>query len=402
MQSSTDPWLPKYCSVATTLKAPDPGGAAPPWNLSFTCPFALQAPWLPAHCVLTRCASCHPCLHTADSPWPGPRWLGRVGGAAGPWVLARWEPDGFYYRAQIKAAPELERQGALVVGFEVPLVSDPKPPAQQWSVVLQEEVIQLSSPVEQSLQPGDKVLAPWEPEQVQYGPGTVLSGLKKKKHHRASKKKEITVHFWNGKTAKVPADRVRGIPSAVWKKAVERLQMLHTSECHSPPLWAPCCPRLGPNTGCATHGCPVDMSFLCPPCCSQICGQLLCQGHLHSCPLVGPTCWPLTRTSEFTAREVPEPELKPTAQFLPLEGPKEAAAVFTQDESPSPSSSSSCEENSEDALEMGLLQRQMVSSTVNTDPILPEPPPRQSSPPKPAWRYWRRNGPEPPPGKPGS
>lgn len=53
-----------------------------------------------------RCTSCHPCFHTVDRPWHGLSWLGRVEDATGPWVLARREPDGFYYLAQIKAAPE--------------------------------------------------------------------------------------------------------------------------------------------------------------------------------------------------------------------------------------------------------------------------------------------------------
>lgn len=56
--------------------------------------------------VFPRCGSCHPCSHTADTSWQGLSWLGRVGDAAGPWVLARREPEGFYYLAQIKAAPE--------------------------------------------------------------------------------------------------------------------------------------------------------------------------------------------------------------------------------------------------------------------------------------------------------
>eukprot|EP00073_Rattus_norvegicus_P043090 XP_017445056.1 PREDICTED: uncharacterized protein C11orf16 homolog isoform X1 [Rattus norvegicus] len=207
----------------------------------------------------------------------------------------------------------------------------------------------------------------------------------------ASKEKEIPVHFWNGKTAKVPLDRVRWVPPTVWKKAVERLQTPHTRDCHRSCLWAPHCSRLGPNTGCTAHRHPLDSSFLCPPCLSCACCQLQCQS---SCPLVGPSWWPFTGTSELTTRELPEPE-KPTAQLLSLQGPKEVA-VFSHNMS---SSSSSEEENSERHLEVGLPQRQMVSRAVNTDPILSETSLRQCSPHKPEWRYWRRNGPEPPPGK---
>lgn len=71
--------------------------------------------------------------------------------------------------------PQLERQGALLVEFEAPLVTGPELPAPKQNVVLGEDVIQFSPPTEHSLQPGDKVLAPWEPDRQQrYGPATVL------------------------------------------------------------------------------------------------------------------------------------------------------------------------------------------------------------------------------------
>lgn len=212
----------------------------------------------------------------------------------------------------------------------------------------------------------------------------------------ASNEKEITVHFWNGKTVKVPLDRVRWVTSTVWKKAVQRLQTPHTRDCHSSCLWVPHGSQLGPNTGCTTHRHLLDSSFSCPPCLSCAPCQLQCPS---SCPLVGPGWWPLTRTSECTTGKLPEPEVKPSAQLLPLRGPKEEpVAALSYNMS---SSSSSEEENSESHLEMGLPQRQMVSRAVNTDPILSEKSLRQCSPHKPEWRYWRRNGPEPPPGKPG-
>uniref|UniRef100_G3T621 Chromosome 11 open reading frame 16 n=2 Tax=Loxodonta africana TaxID=9785 RepID=G3T621_LOXAF len=404
MDSSTGPGmpLPKYCSMTTTLKAPCWDSAAPPWDLSFTCPFALRTPWLTRHNLLTRYVSYHPCLHITDPAWQEPGWLGRVGDAADPWVLARREPDGFYYRAQIKPAPELERQGTLFVEFEAPAVTGPKQPAQQHGVVLEEEVIQLSPPMAYSLRPGDKVLAPWEPNGQRYGPGTVLLGLETRDPQRVSKDEEITVHFWNGKTAKVPLGGVRWVPLTVWKAAVEKLHKPFTREHPSPLLWAPCCTLLGSATGYVTKRLPLGTPFLCPFCHPHACCQLLCQGCLCCCPLAGPTWWPLTRTSEVTARELPEPELKPTAQLLPLEGPKEEdVAVHVPMAVSSSSSSSSEEEDLGKDLEMGPPQRLMVNSTVNTGPIPPEKSPRQSGFCQPEWRYWRRNGPEPRPRKPG-
>ncbi|XP_006905740.1 uncharacterized protein C11orf16 homolog [Pteropus alecto] len=404
MESSAEPGvpLPKYCSVATTLETPAWTSTALPWDLSFTCPFALQAPWLTWHNPLTSCASYHPCLHIADPAWQGPGWLGRVGDAADTWVLARREPDGYYYWGQIKAAPELERLGALLVEFETPLVTGSKLPAQRQSVILGEDVIQFSPSTKYSLQPGDKVLAPWEPDRRRYGPATVL-GLEARDPQRAWKEEEITVHFWNGKIATVPLGGVRWVPPAVWKKAVERLHKPFTREHPSPLLWAPCCSLLGPITGCVTNGLPLGTPFLCPPCHPNACCQLLYQGCLCCCPSAGSSWWPLTRTSGVTAREHPEAELKPTAQLLPLEGPKEEGVTVQAPMAVSSSSSNSSEEDLENDLEMGFPQRLMVDSTVNTDPILLEKSPRrQGDLHQPEWRHWRRNGPEPHPGKPGT
>ncbi|XP_057363327.1 uncharacterized protein C11orf16 homolog isoform X5 [Manis pentadactyla] len=188
MESSAGPGMPspKYCSVARTLKAPAWACAALPWDFSFICPLALQAPWLTWHNPPTRYVSYHPFLHIGDLACQGPGWLGITGDAADTWVLARRESDGFYYQAQIKPAPELERQGALLVEFETPLVTDPKLPAQQQSVVLEEDVIQFPPSKESSLRPGDKVLALWGPGRQRYGPGTVLSGLEARDPQRDS------------------------------------------------------------------------------------------------------------------------------------------------------------------------------------------------------------------------
>ncbi|XP_006162979.1 uncharacterized protein C11orf16 homolog isoform X2 [Tupaia chinensis] len=378
---------PKYCSVATALKAPGCDPAVPPWDLSFTCPFALQAPRYTRHNLFPRCAS-YPGLHIAHSAWQQPGWLGRVGDATSTWVLARREPDGFYYRAQIKAAPELERQGTLLVEFEAPLDAGSKLPSQRQSVVLKEDVIQLSSSMEYSLRPGDKVLAPWEPDRQRYGPGTVLLGLEMAGTQRASEEEEITVHFWNGKTGRVPRTGAQWVPPPIWKRAVERLHKPSTREHPDPFLCGPYCPLLGTIHGCVTTGLPLGTPFLGPPCYPYSCSQFLCQGCLCCCPWAGSTWWPLTWTSEVTARELPESELKSTAWLLPLEGPKEEKAAVRAPVaiSFSSSSSSSSEDDLENELEMGLPQRLMVDSMVNTDPILPEESPRQSGFCRPEWR----------------
>nr|KAF6437021.1 hypothetical protein HJG59_001658 [Molossus molossus] len=434
MESSAEPGtpLPKYCSVATILEAPAWASTAPPWDLSFTCPFALQAPWLTWHNPLPRCVCYQQCIHIGDPPQQGSGCLGGTRDAADTWVLARREPDGFYYRAQIKTAPELERQGALLVEFEAPLVTGPELPVPQHSVVLGDDVIPFSPPMKYSPQPGDKVLAPWEPDRQRYGPATVL-GLETTDPQRASlwccgvslthtsthdlsppsrvvqrpglspstgltsqhapSKEEITVHFWNGRTAAVPLGGVRRVPPAVWRRAVEGL---HRPFSRGPPsalLWAPCCSLLGPGTGWVTDRLPLGTPFLCPLCHPHACCQLLCQGCPSCCPLVGTTWWPLTRTSGVNTREYPVAELKPTAQLLPLEAPKEEELAVQM-----PITVASSEEDLEKGLGAGLPQRLVVDSTVNADPGPRERTlRRRGGLCRPEWRYWRRSGPEPPP-----
>lgn len=202
----------------------------------------------------------------------------------------------------------------------------------------------------------------------------------------------------------MPRGGVWGVPPAVWQKAVERLHGHFISRPPTTLLWAPCCSLLGPGTGYVTHGLPLGTPFLCPPCHPRACCQLLCQGCPGCCPLAGPTWWPLSRTLGATAREQPEAELKPKVQPLPLEAPKkEKVAVQAPVAVSSSSSSSFSEGDLEKDLETGLPQRLVVDSTVTSDPVPPEKTRRrQAGLGQPEWRYWRRNGPEPLPGKPGT
>ena len=190
----------------------------------------------------------------------------------------------------------------------------------------------------------------------------------------------------------MPLRGVQWVPPAVWKKAVDGLHKPFARQHPRPLLWAPCCSLVGPVTGFVTSGLPLSPPFLCAPC------------YPHAGPLAGPTWWPPIRTSGVAAREPPEAELKPTAQLLPLENPEEeeVAVQAPAAVSSSSTSSSSEDEDLENELEMGPPQRLLVDSTVNTDPILLEKSPRkQGGLCQPEWRYWRRNGPEPYPGKPG-
>ena len=81
----------------------------------------------------------------------------------------------------------------MVLEFEAPIVKGLKLPGQKRRVIFTEDVILFSTSVPRSLQPGDKVLAPWEAEQQQYGPGTVLLGLKTQKGQKGEEA-VVTLH----------------------------------------------------------------------------------------------------------------------------------------------------------------------------------------------------------------
>ncbi|XP_068947284.1 uncharacterized protein C11orf16 homolog [Petaurus breviceps papuanus] len=403
MESLAGPWLPslKYCSVTTAQKSPCCMNTSAPWNALPTCPLVLQVPCFIRHPSAARCAWALPDLHRTDLKGKGPE----DGGSP---VLARRESDGFYYRAQIRRTPELGGQGKLLVEFEAPHSTDP------LQSTAPEDVIQHSWALQHSLLPGDKVLAPWEPKQERYGPGTVVQGLETRDPQRASEDEEITVCFWNGEMVKVPLGVAIWIPPACWEKAVEMLhKSLHSSWLKSGEHlrtipWMPPCPLLGSILGHTTEGLLLG-SFLCPP--RHLYPQphnhcpLLPEGCLRSCSLACPTWWSLTRTSEATTGDRLEPDLKPPAQLLELDSRRErkVAAPSCVDAASSSSSYSfsSEEEDLGSEPKKALPQRMMVDSTVNTDTSLLEKPLKQKALGQLPWRYWKRNGLEPSHRKPG-
>ncbi|XP_051822044.1 uncharacterized protein C11orf16 homolog isoform X4 [Antechinus flavipes] len=185
MESLAGPWMPslKYCSVTTAQKRPCCLNASARWSAPSTCPLILQVPCFIRHPSAARGSWSQPDQHTTDFRGNGPGLLeGLQDGDTS--VLARRESDGLYYRAQIKQAPELGRWGKLLVEFEAPPSEGPKLPGTLQSAS-PEDVIQGSWALKHPLLPGDKVLAPWEPKQERYGPGTVVQGLETRDPQRA-------------------------------------------------------------------------------------------------------------------------------------------------------------------------------------------------------------------------
>lgn len=46
-----------------------------------------------------------------------------------------------------------------------------------WQKAASSDILECVNGMRHSILPGDKVMAPWEPEQKRYGPGTVLQGM---------------------------------------------------------------------------------------------------------------------------------------------------------------------------------------------------------------------------------
>lgn len=97
--------------------------------------------------------------------------------------------------------------------FEAPLVTGPELPAPRQSVVLGEDVIQFSPPEEHSLQPGDKVLASWEPDRQRYGPATVL-GLEARGPQRGKGSCSVYQPPEGARLAIRPEERAKGVSVA--------------------------------------------------------------------------------------------------------------------------------------------------------------------------------------------
>lgn len=64
----------------------------------------------------------------------------------------------------------------FLVEFAKPLVSHGRHPVCVQKTA-KDDILEYVNRMKHSLLPGDKVLAPWEPNMARYGPGTVLTGI---------------------------------------------------------------------------------------------------------------------------------------------------------------------------------------------------------------------------------
>ncbi|XP_015270087.1 PREDICTED: uncharacterized protein C11orf16 homolog [Gekko japonicus] len=177
-------------------------------------------PFFPTRCLcLDRC-SCFP-----DTTCKAIKNLEESLDMVGNPVLARRDADGYYYLGTIIKKVEGEKR-TFLVQFTKPFAADSVTCVQPTA---SSDILEYVNGMKHSILPGDKVMAPWEPEQKRYGPGTVILGIEHRDPLRAKENEEITVSFWNGKKVSVPLGVALWIPPTQWERVVEMIHMPLTS-----------------------------------------------------------------------------------------------------------------------------------------------------------------------------
>ncbi|OXB80520.1 UNVERIFIED_CONTAM: hypothetical protein H355_016310 [Colinus virginianus] len=315
----------RYCSAVLALNKFPCSSAFPAVHPCCRNSFTVHPAWItklgPLRC---HCIGC--CLPSCGSAWQ------RLSTSQSIPVLVRGEHDGFYYRGTIKKEMENER-GMFLVEFTRPLQTHGR-----HSVYVQktakDDILEYANGMKHSLLPGDKVLAPWEPDLVRYGPGTVLMGTEMRDPLRASEDEDILVQFWNDKQVKLPRGVALWIPPSLCGRIVEMIHMPFSS-------------------------------------------RLSCLGHPD-------VWWPLLPKSQVCQREAEkaEPRSKSSPCLLELEGQKQEELAAVTARSPSA--------DSEGDSEPFPTQSSAVKSTVNTDSSSPDKP-RLKESARPKWKYWKRS-----------
>ncbi|XP_059704860.1 uncharacterized protein C11orf16 homolog isoform X2 [Haemorhous mexicanus] len=381
----------RYCSVRPALDKLSCSTVISTVNPCCRSSFVVYPAWITEHLAPQRCQWISHCL-----PSPGPEWksLGKSGGTDVP-VLARGEQDGFYYPATVKEEIESER-GMFLVEFAKPLVSRGR-----HAVCVQKtawgDILDYVNGMKHSLLPGDRVLAPWEPDRARYGPGTVLRGIETRDPLQASEDEEITVQFWNDKQVKLPHGVALWIPPSLWERIVEMIHMPFTSRVKPRPSQDsnscvfPCSPKAALIPACALCSL-AKHCLLCSPCWPHFhhhcAGGICCSSAWVRCSCCCHPCaaawWPLPSRSLLFQDKAEEAESNSELSpgFLELKCMKqgEAAAVAT----------SSLSSDSERDLKASPTKGTVGDSVVNTGSSCLEKP-RLKNSARPDGVYWERS-----------
>ncbi|KAL9849692.1 uncharacterized protein C11orf16 homolog isoform 1-T1 [Geothlypis trichas] len=383
----------RYCSVRPALDKFSCSTVISRVNPCCRSSFVVYPAWIAEHLTPQRCQWISHC-----PPSPGPAWknLGESGGTdSNVPVLARGEQDGFYYPGTVKEEIESER-GMFLVEFAKPLVSRGRHPVYVQKTA-QGDILEYVKGMKHSLLPGDRVLAPWEPDRARYGPGTVLRGIETRDPLRDSEDEEITVQFWNDKQVKVPRGVALWIPPSLWERIVEMIHMPFTSRVKPRPSQDsnscifPCSPKASLIPVCALCSL-AKHCLLCSPCWPHFhhhcAGGICCSSAWERCTCCCHPCaaawWPLpSRSLVFQDRaEEADSSSELSPDLLELRGTKqgEAAAVAT----------SSSSFDSESDLKPPPTKGTVGDSAVNTGSSCLEKPRLRNSA-RPEGEYWKRS-----------
>ncbi|XP_019470877.1 uncharacterized protein C11orf16 homolog isoform X2 [Meleagris gallopavo] len=356
--------------------------------------FTMHPAWITKTLAPLWCQRIGRCLPSLGPAWPRLSMSQRSAILAkNVPVLVRGEHDGFYYHGTVKEEMENERE-MFLVEFTRPLQLHGR-----HSVCVQktakDDILEYANGMKHSLLPGDKVLAPWEPDLVRYGPGTILTGIETRDPLRASEDEEIVVQFWNNKKVKLPQGVALWIPPSLCERIVEMIHMPFSSRLkrRESPDANSCIFSCSPKTTwvpvCVAHS-NAKHSLLCSPCwpllhcrcggmcCSSACVRCFCCCHGHF-----DVWWPLPPKSQVIQREAEEaePSSKSSPRLLEVEGPKQEELAALAARSPS---------DSEGDPEVFPNQSAVMDSTVKTDPSRSEKSRLEESA-RPKWKYWKRN-----------
>ncbi|XP_018112738.1 uncharacterized protein C11orf16 homolog [Xenopus laevis] len=400
----------KYCTVGSTLSTHFCRSLVGHPEAVCGCPIPPH-PWVTHHSAPHRylCSSHYPCVsHVSckkvEVP-SGTPFLPTL--TAHETVLARRNHDGFYYLGSIKQEEEL---GVFLVEFSSPCAEE-----ERFRSRLQKtqatDILQYYEALRHSVLPGDNVLAPWEPELVRYGPGTVTLGLETRDPLRACEDEELTVSFWNGKKTKVPLGVAVWISPSAYRRVLDllhhpisttdRFQASNSTTYVITDRYTTVPISMCPAERLYKHKCHPHVTHQhCSCCCFPTHPRCTC---CHN-----PRCqdwWPLSPTTTvYVNRRKGDDDdgrtYRSTRSGSPKRGETSHHSVSSEDELDENDDDEDEEESDNETWLSKTTQTTLVDSGVNTDSSLWDKPQLDISD-RPEWKYWKHNQPEPFYRKPG-
>ncbi|XP_070619705.1 uncharacterized protein C11orf16 homolog isoform X2 [Erythrolamprus reginae] len=384
------PYHRRCCTVPRQAESLHRNVIVNPSSICSSCLFAHPSYGI-SPLLTTRCLDYNYCPFLLDAKHRAGQNL-EVSLDAGSPVLAKKESDCYYYQGTIITDLEESEQRSYVVQF----VMGQDTPYLQKTV--SSDILECTNGMRHSILPGDKVMAPWEPEQKRYGPGTVLQGMETREPLREKEDEQITVSFWNGKKAKLPLGLALWISSTQWERIVERIHIPYTSRkqfegpLHRPGYYncshgtIPTC-ALGDFQRCWCTRCPSIRP------CSDFHHTCLLPGHRQCVSCFCRCCseysgwWTRPSLAELTPADFKkEFTSKQTPPVLAIEASSKAEHADVLPSSSSSSSVSQCER------EKSRTESTMVDRAMNTDSSLFENSTLQETR-RPEWKYWKRSQP---------